>query len=250
MNTLFISDLHLDPARPAVTRLFLQFLAGEARQADALYILGDLFEAWVGDDDPDPHHEDVANGLAQLHHQGTPVYFVAGNRDFLLGEDYANRAGMTLLQEPVTLELGGISTLLLHGDVLCTDDVEYQQFRAMVHAPRWQQDFLSRSLAERKALAGQARAESQRRGAVTRPEIMDVNAQAVEALFREHDVQRVIHGHTHRPGIHRLTVTGQARQRIVLGDWYEQGSVLRVDEDGEAELATLSLTASPRSQDR
>ena len=241
MSTLFISDLHLDAARPAVTALFLDFLANEAPQADALYILGDLFEAWVGDDDPDPHHAEVADGLTALHRQGTPVRFVAGNRDFLLGDTYARRAGMERLTEPVRLDLGGIPTLLLHGDVLCTDDVEYQQFRAMVQNPAWQQEFLSRSLEERKALAGQARAESQRRGAETAMEIMDVNEAAVEDLFRTHGVERVIHGHTHRPSIHRLTVDGEPRERIVLGDWYEQGSVLRIDEQGAADLHTLPL---------
>ena len=243
MTTLFISDLHLDASRPAVTDLFVDFLAGEAREADALYILGDLFEAWVGDDDPDPHHERVAGALAGLRDAGTPIRFLAGNRDFLLREAYARKAGMELLKEPVRTDVGGVTTLLLHGDVLCTDDAEYQQFRRMVQNPAWQEQFLSRSLEERKALAGQARMESRRRGAEKAEDIMDVNPGAVEALFRQHGVARVIHGHTHRPAVHGITVDGEACERIVLGDWYEQGSVLSVADDGTADLRTLPLPA-------
>ncbi|MGH8272038.1 MAG: UDP-2,3-diacylglucosamine diphosphatase [Gammaproteobacteria bacterium] len=240
MTTLFISDLHLDPVRPAITALFLDFLGGEARHAEALYILGDLFEVWLGDDDPDPHHARVAETLHELADAGTPVYFMVGNRDFLLGEDYARRAGMTILDEPLHLDLHGTPTLVLHGDVLCTDDVAYQSFRALVRNPAWQKDFLSRPLEVRRALAGQVREESKSRGATTAPEIMDVNAQAVATAFSEHGTPRMIHGHTHRPAIHRLDVGGTARERIVLGDWYEQGSVLRVNDDG-VELSALPL---------
>ncbi|MGH8428431.1 MAG: UDP-2,3-diacylglucosamine diphosphatase [Gammaproteobacteria bacterium] len=239
MSTLFISDLHLDPMRPRITALFLDFLAGTARNAEALYILGDLFEAWIGDDDPDPHHARVAEGLMAVSATGTPVRFLVGNRDFLLGEDYARRAGMELLAEPVRLDLYGTPTLILHGDVLCTDDTDYQAFRVMVRNGDWQRDFLARPLAERRVLAGQARAESRRRGATKQPEIMDVNAAAVEAAFHAHSVTRMIHGHTHRPAIHRPQVDGAACERIVLGDWYEQGSLLRVDDSG-ARLHTLS----------
>lgn len=238
-TTLFISDLHLDPVRPAITELFLDFLAGEARTAEALYILGDLFEAWLGDDDPDPHHARVAEALHGVSESGTPVYFMVGNRDFLLGEDYARRAGMTILEEPKTLDLHGTPTVILHGDVLCTDDTAYQAFRAMVRDPAWQQDFLSRPLEERRALAGQAREESQKRGQSISMDIMDVNQGAVADMFRKQAVPRMIHGHTHRPAIHKPNVDGQPRERIVLGDWYEQGSVLRVTED--VDLATLPL---------
>lgn len=246
MSTLFISDLHLDPSRPAITELFLDFLAGKARAAEALYILGDLFEVWLGDDDPDPHHARVAEALAALAEAGTPVYFMVGNRDFLLGEAYARRAGMTLLAEPQQLDLHGTPTVILHGDVLCTDDTPYLQFRAMVRNPDWQRDFLSRPLEVRRALAGQVREESRNRGKSMTPEIMDVNAGAVTAVFSEHGVPRMIHGHTHRPDIHRLTVDGVARERIVLGDWYTQGSVLRVDDAG-AELSALPLPDQARS---
>ncbi|MDN5865379.1 MAG: UDP-2,3-diacylglucosamine diphosphatase [Gammaproteobacteria bacterium] len=239
-STLFISDLHLDPIRPAVTGLFLDFLAGEARRAAALYILGDLFEAWLGDDDPDPHHARVAEALRALADANVPVHFLVGNRDFLLAENYARRAGMELLDEPVVLDLHGTPTVILHGDVLCTDDKEYQAFRNMVRNPDWQKDFLARPLEERRALAGQAREMSQARGQSISMDIMDVNADAVAALFREQGVPRMIHGHTHRPAIHDLEVDGNACRRIVLGDWYEQGSVLRVTEAG-ADLATLPL---------
>ncbi len=241
MSTLFISDLHLDASRPEITGLFLDFLAGEARDAEALYILGDLFEAWLGDDDPDPHHARVATALAELSAAGIPAYFLVGNRDFLLGEDYARRAGMTLLTEPVRLDLHGTPTLLLHGDVLCTDDTEYQAFRAMVRDPDWQKAFLARPLEERRMMAAQARAQSRSRGQSLDDEIMDVNADAVAGAFRTHGVPRMIHGHTHRPHIHHIEVDGEPRERIVLGDWYEQGSFLRVDEHG-ARLDTLPLS--------
>lgn len=226
MTSLFVSDLHLDPARPGITGLFLDFLAGRARGAEALYILGDLFEAWVGDDDPAPPHSEVAEGLAALAAAGTEIRFMAGNRDFLLGDAYAARAGMQRLEEPVRLELGGVPTLLLHGDVLCTDDADYQAFRRTVRDPAWQREFLARPLPERRALAGDARAESRRRGAAKAPEIMDVNQDAVVRTFRDYGVRRMIHGHTHRPATHRFEIDGMPCERIVLGDWYEQGSVL------------------------
>ncbi|MGA7966007.1 MAG: UDP-2,3-diacylglucosamine diphosphatase [Gammaproteobacteria bacterium] len=240
MSTLFISDLHLDAVRPAITELFLDFLSGEVREAEALYILGDLFEVWLGDDDPDPHHARVAKAFAAVADSGTPVYFMVGNRDFLLGEDYAQRAGMRILTEPLRLDLYGTPTVILHGDALCTDDTAYQAFRAMVRNPAWQQDFLSRPLEIRRTLAGQVREKSRSRGQDMAPEITDVNAGAVEAAFREHRVPRMIHGHTHRPNIHKLTVDETERERIVLGDWYTQGSVLRVD-GNSIKLTTLPL---------
>lgn len=242
MSTLFVSDLHLDPVRPRITELFLEFLGGDARGAEALYILGDLFEAWIGDDDPARHHRQVAAALARLAGRGVPVYFLVGNRDFLLGEGFARSAGMTLLSEPLRLDLYGVPTLLLHGDVLCTDDRDYQAFRTMVRDPAWQRDFLARPLAERRALALQARGESRARSADKPPEIMDVNPDAVNAAFRRHGVARIIHGHTHRPALHRLELDGVPCERIVLGDWYEQGSLLRVDERGPR-LQNLPLRA-------
>jgi len=229
MAILFISDLHLDASRPQIVDLYTQLLARDAREAAALYILGDLFESWIGDDDDAPLATQVAHATRALRDAGVPVYFMHGNRDFLLGEEFAARAGMTLLADPTVIELGGERVLLLHGDTLCTDDVEYLNFRTLVRDPRWQQQFLAKPLAERRAFAAQARGESRKHTSSMKAEIMDVNQHAVEAAMREHGVTRMIHGHTHRPATHRFNLDGQAAERIVLGDWYKQHSVLRLD---------------------
>lgn len=238
MSTLFVSDLHLDAARPRITDLFIDFVRDEATNADALYILGDLFEAWIGDDVDDPAGDRVANALADLHRHDVPVFFIHGNRDFLLGDAWSRRARVTLLADPSLIVIEGQPTLLMHGDLLCTDDIGYQTFRRQVHQPGWQREFLVRSPAERDAFARQAREESRRQTASKQSAIMDVNADAVVAAMRARKVARLIHGHTHRPAIHDFTLDGVAAQRIVLGDWYEQGSVLRLDASG-LELATL-----------
>ncbi|MFC7302352.1 UDP-2,3-diacylglucosamine diphosphatase [Cognatiluteimonas weifangensis] len=239
MTTLFISDLHLDAERPAIAELFGRFIDTQAREADALYILGDLFEAWVGDDDPSAIGAFVADKLRDLRAAGVPVYFIRGNRDFLLGQDYARRAGMTILPDPAVIVLDGRPTLLLHGDLLCTDDVAYQQFRAQTRDPAWQAQFLAQPLAARLAYAQQARAASRAhqsglRAAGTMETITDVAAATVASTFARYGIDRMIHGHTHRPAVH----ADAGGTRIVLGDWYTQGSVLRVDADG-ARLATL-----------
>jgi UDP-2,3-diacylglucosamine hydrolase len=226
MSTLFISDLHLDESRPHIVELFTRFLARDARGADALYILGDLFESWIGDDDDSALALRVAAATRTLRDSGVPVYFMHGNRDFLLGADYAARADMTLLADPIVVDLAGERTLLMHGDTLCTDDVEYQKFRTLVRDPKWQAQFLAKPLAERRAFATQARGESRKHTSMAKPEIMDVNPAVVEATMRDHGVRRLIHGHTHRPATHRLDFGGRAAERIVLGDWYEQSSVL------------------------
>ena len=226
MSTLFISDLHLDAARPHIVELFTRFVAAEARHAAALYILGDLFESWIGDDDDSPLAAEVARSLSGLNRSGVPVFFMHGNRDFLLAEAYAQRAGMTLLGDPTVVDFGGERTLLMHGDTLCTDDVAYQEFRAVVRSPDWQAQFRARSLSERHAFAAQARAESVKHTAGAKPEIMDVNQAAVAAAMRKHGVRTLIHGHTHRPATHHFELDGQPAERIVLGDWYEQSSVL------------------------
>ena len=228
MPTLFISDLHLDAQRPHIVDLYTRFLATEARTASALYILGDLFESWIGDDDDSALAAQVAGATRELRDSGVPVHFMHGNRDFLLGKDYAERAGMTLLHDPCIIELGGERTLLMHGDTLCTDDVEYQKFRALVRNPEWQRQFLAKPLAERRAFAAQARGESRKQTAMKAAEIMDVNQTAVESVLREHGVRRLIHGHTHRPATHRFELGGTVAERVVLGDWYEQSSVLSV----------------------
>ncbi|MGN6729876.1 MAG: UDP-2,3-diacylglucosamine diphosphatase [Rhodanobacteraceae bacterium] len=239
MSTLFISDLHLDDSRPHIVALFESFLADEARRADTLYILGDLFEAWIGDDDDAPLPARVASALKAVRDAGVPIYFIAGNRDFLLGEDFARRAGMTILEDGTVMDLHGTPTLLMHGDTLCTDDAAYLAFRRQVRDPAWQRQFLAQPLAVRRAFAQQARNASREHTSQTTMAIMDVNPHAVEAALRDARVTRMIHGHTHRPAIHDLELDGTPAQRIVLGDWYEQGSVLRV-EDGSIELAGLA----------
>jgi UDP-2,3-diacylglucosamine hydrolase len=226
VTTLFISDLHLDETRPHIVELFTSFLAHDARGVDALYILGDLFESWIGDDDDSELAQRIAAATRALRDSGVPVYFMHGNRDFLLGAGYAEHAGITLLHDPTLIELDGERTLLMHGDTLCTDDVDYQKFRTLVRDPHWQRQFLAKSLAERRAFAAQARGESRKHTSAAKPEIMDVNPAAVEAVMREHGVRRLIHGHTHRPATHRLNLDDQNAERIVLGDWYEQSSVL------------------------
>jgi UDP-2,3-diacylglucosamine hydrolase len=232
MAVLFISDLHLSGERPAILGLFQSFLAGEAARAEALYILGDLFEAWLGDDAVTPDSQPVLDGLKRLTGTGVPVYVMRGNRDFLLGERFARLTGCRLLADEHVIDLYGNPTLLLHGDTLCTDDVEYQQVRAMVRSPAWQQAFLAKSIDERIRFAREARAKSREVTQNKAEEIMDVNAQAVGAALERHGVSRLIHGHTHRPAVHRHDLHGKAATRIVLGDWYSQSSVLRVDETG------------------
>jgi len=239
MSTLFVSDLHLDPARPAITDLFLGFLRDQARQAEALYILGDLFEAWIGDDAPGETGDAVAAGLRAVSDAGVPVYFMHGNRDFLLGAEYARRCGMRLLPDPTVVSLHGRPALLMHGDLLCTDDTAYQAFRTQTRTPEWRQRFLAQPVTARLAFANQARAASlarqqqmksgDRAGFET---ITDVAPATVQATLARYGVDLLIHGHTHRPAIHALEVDGRACQRVVLGDWYEHGSVLRVDAAG------------------
>ena len=239
MTTLFISDLHLDASRPSITELFGHFLLREARSADALYILGDLFEAWVGDDDPSEVGAYVAENLRQVADSGVPISFIRGNRDFLVGPDYAARAGFRLLPDPAVVMLYGKPVLLMHGDLLCTDDVAYQAFRAQTRDAAWQQKFLSQPLPARLAFAAQARAASQAHQSGMKKSdnaqfetVTDVTPSAVEASFTRFGIDILIHGHTHRPKQHALQVDGRDCQRIVLGDWYEQGSVLRVNADG------------------
>jgi UDP-2,3-diacylglucosamine hydrolase len=229
MTTLFISDLHLDASRPHITRLFVDFVRTDASRANALYILGDLFEAWIGDDTEDDTAAQVADALAGLHAQGVPCFYVHGNRDFLLGDAYARRARMTLLPDASVIEIEGERVLLMHGDALCTDDAAYQAFRSQSRSPAWQRAFLHRPIAERQAFAAQARAESQRYTRSVDDAITDVNADAVVQALRTHDVLRLIHGHTHRPAVHGLVDGERSCERIVLGDWYEQGSVLRAE---------------------
>jgi len=232
MATLFISDLHLSAERPDITSLFIRFLNNEARQAEALYILGDLFEAWLGDDMVLPEYADAIAAMKALNDSGVPVFIMHGNRDFLLGETFTQMSGASLLDDPTCIDLYGKPTLLLHGDTLCTDDVEYQKFRAMVRNPAWQQQMLALSPQERLKLAKEYREMSQAETGNKAEDIMDVNQQTLEQVMQSEGIYRMIHGHTHRPAIHEFKIDSQAAQRIVLGDWYEQGSVLVCDEKG------------------
>ncbi|NII11799.1 UDP-2,3-diacylglucosamine diphosphatase [Oleiagrimonas sp. C23AA] len=245
MTTLFISDLHLDDERPHITVLFEQFMASDdVRAAEALYILGDLVEAWIGDDDDAELPQRIAAATRGLADSGVPVYFMHGNRDFLLGQDFARRAGMQLLEDGTVHEVGGTRTLLMHGDTLCTDDEVYQKVRAEVRTEAWKKQVLSMPLEARRAFAAKSRAESREHtGAsmASMESIMDVNRDAVCQAMRQAGVTRLIHGHTHRPGMHDFTLDGQAAQRIVLGDWYDHGSVLRIGPE-TIELRGLPIT--------
>jgi len=239
-DTLFISDLHLDPERPAVTELFLDLLDTRARAADAIYILGDLFEAWVGDDDTGSMNLAVCEGLKKCAVAGTPVFILHGNRDFLLGPRFAAASGCTLLGDPALIDLYGTPTLLMHGDLLCTDDTEYMAFRTMVRDSEWQRELLSKPLEERQQMASEMRDRSREQTGGKPESIMDVNKEAVIKTMTDHQVQRLIHGHTHRPAIHDLLISGEPAQRIVLGDWYEQGSLLECTASG-CRLEALDL---------
>lgn len=240
-TTLFISDLHLDARRPAVTRLFLDFLAElDPQHCAGLYILGDLFEAWIGDDDDDAHNQQILAGLRATTERGVPISVMHGNRDFLIGAGFAQKTGCTLLADPTLIDLDGTPTLLMHGDTLCTDDHEYLQFRQMVRNPDWQRQFLAKPLAERRQIAANLRETSRQRTGEKQAEIMDVSQLTVLETLQQHGVTHLIHGHTHRPAIHQLTLGGQPAQRIVLGDWYEQGSLLR-SENGTLRLINLPL---------
>lgn len=238
MTILFISDLHLDPARPDITSQFLTFLEKDARDAEALYILGDLFEAWVGDDDPEPEKRRAIDALKALADSGVKLFFMHGNRDFLIGEDFARDSGCTLLSDPTVVDLFGQQVLLMHGDTLCTDDHEYQAFRRSTRDPQWQRQVLAMPLKQRLQMAAQARAESMARSKGKPEAIMDVNQDAVIQALSKHGVTTLLHGHTHRPKVHKLQLDGRPATRIVLGDWYTQGSTVVWDAQGFA-LRTL-----------
>ncbi|HEY5602697.1 MAG TPA: UDP-2,3-diacylglucosamine diphosphatase [Gammaproteobacteria bacterium] len=232
MSTFFISDLHLSGERPEIIQLFLEFMATRALQSGALYILGDLFEVWLGDDFIPPDAHAVVEALRKYSASGRRLFVMHGNRDFLLGGRFAGLTGCQLLPDPSIIDLYGAKTLIGHGDLLCTDDIGYRQFRQQVRNPQWQHAFLAKSIAERIALAKQARQESKKQTGSLAQEIMDANQHTVEQVMLEHKVNQMIHGHTHRPKVHSFTVQNQQRTRIVLGDWYEQGSLLECNEQG------------------
>ncbi|MBS3917232.1 MAG: UDP-2,3-diacylglucosamine diphosphatase [Sulfuritalea sp.] len=233
MTSYFISDLHLCPSRPHINRLFLDFLAGPARQAESLYILGDLFEYWAGDDDlDDPFNAGICAALRTLSKSAVPIFFMAGNRDFLAGEGFARAAGLSLLPEPAIIDVQNTRTLLMHGDTLCTDDDAYQAFRTEVRSLDWQQAFLALPLAHRKSQIEALRRESEAQKQVKPMQIMDVNPAAVLQTLTFHQCTRLIHGHTHRPAHHTFAADGKPCERWVLQDWYETGSYLTCDESG------------------
>lgn len=226
MKALFISDLHLCEERPGTVRAFLAFLQGPARSADALYILGDLFEYWAGDDEDAALAALVAGALRARSEAGTRLFFIAGNRDFLLGPEFASQCAMTRLADPTTIDLDGHRVLLSHGDALCTDDASYQTFRRQVREPAWQQAFLARPLAERKQLIAAVRQNSMLAKQGKDTGIMDVNEDAVASLLRSHGYPLLIHGHTHRPARHLHIVDDRCCERWVLSDWHDDGPFL------------------------
>jgi UDP-2,3-diacylglucosamine hydrolase len=228
MTINFISDLHLNPAEPATAQAFLDFLAGPARDADALWILGDLFEYWAGDDDlGGTFNSDIAEALHGLVSSGVTTKLIVGNRDFLLGPRFTHETGVEIVGEPLYLSLGDKQCVLLHGDALCTDDVAYQQFRQMVRNPAWQAQFLAQSLAVRHKIAADLRAKSEMSKQDKALEIMDVNVDAVAQVFRDSGASMMIHGHTHRPAKHELNVDGATCLRYVLPDWHGNACGIR-----------------------
>jgi UDP-2,3-diacylglucosamine hydrolase len=231
-ETLFISDLHLSAERPGTVALFLHFLATRARKARRVYILGDLFDAWIGDDDDAPPVPEVRAALRDLTRSGTACLLMHGNRDFLIGRRFARDTGCTLLRDPTRVDLGGNATLLMHGDLLCTDDVAYQRFRRRMRNPLVQRLFLWKSLARRRAMAADYRRKSGAATAMKAEQIMDVNPQTVQDYLHRHGVRILIHGHTHRPADHRLTVDGQEATRRVLAEWHPDRAEVLVWADG------------------
>jgi len=243
MARLFVSDVHLDASAPEATEQFIDFLRTQAAGTEALYILGDLFEVWIGDDDPDAEKGRVIDALHQLTSSGVAGFVIHGNRDFLLGRRFCDRTGFRLLPDPVVMELDGERVLVTHGDALCTDDHAYQELRSTVRTAEWQRRFLALPFEVRNRFANKAREGSKAHTARMMPSIQDVNSMAVELAYRTTRVQRIIHGHTHRPGIHDTTVDGASVQRIVLGAWYEEGSYLVYD-SGRYELKSLPRHAA------
>ncbi|HHJ79995.1 MAG TPA: UDP-2,3-diacylglucosamine diphosphatase [Candidatus Tenderia electrophaga] len=232
MGSLFIADIHLGNEHPEISQRFVEFLQQQAVAAEALYILGDLFEVWIGDDAVQPEHQAAIAALKQLTDAGTPVYVMHGNRDFLLGQQFEALSGCQLIKDPLLIDLYGTPTLLMHGDSLCTDDHDYMQMRQQLRSSAWQQPFLAASAEQRLQTAQQYRDKSRQHSQKKSDEIMDVNADAVIEIMAEHGVTQLIHGHTHRPAVHELRIDTQTAKRIVLGDWYSQNSSLYCDESG------------------
>ena len=239
--TLFISDLHLDPARPEHLDALKKLLAEHAGKADALYVLGDLFEAWIGDDDDTPFNLDAIAAFRQFSDSGSKLYFMHGNRDFMLGNDFAAACGGTLLDEGTVVDLYGTAVILMHGDSLCTLDTAYQQFRTMARNPQWQQGMLAKPLEERRMIAQGMRMQSQGNNANKAENIMDVTPEEVVREMQEAGVKHLIHGHTHRPNAHDVTLPDGTGKRWVLGDWGEQGWQIIVDSEDGMRLESFEI---------
>lgn len=227
----FIADLHLSESRPDISTCFLRFLENDATEAEKLYILGDLFEAWVGDDDDSPYLKTIADALTKLSKSGTKIFYIHGNRDFLLGKRYAKKAGIHLLPEIDTIDLYGKHVVIMHGDTLCTRDVDYQVFRKKSRSWWWQTVIKSLPLFVRKKIAENYRKRSTEATAIKSQDIMDVTESEVIECLEKYNSQLLIHGHTHRPAVHQISANGENAERIVLGDWYEQGAWLKVTPD-------------------
>ena len=240
MTTIFISDLHLDKDRPKVIRYFIDFLNNLESDIESLYILGDFVEYWVGDDDPGNGLEEVFNSIKKKS-VDIPIYFMHGNRDFMISEKFCNEHGMKFLKDPTEINLHGKKILLMHGDTLCVDDIEYQKFRTMVRSPLWQNEMLKKSLEERINLAKMLRAKSLSETNAKDEIIMDVNDDEVMNQLRKYDVDMIIHGHTHRPNIHKIISEKKEYKRIVLGDWYDKSFILKIS-DGKIVIDKNNLS--------
>jgi UDP-2,3-diacylglucosamine hydrolase len=240
MRTLFISDLHLEDSRPDITALFLAFLEKEASYCDALYILGDLFEAFIGDDENTALHQKVSNALSSLNKKGVPIYLMHGNRDFLIGKSFIRRSQVTLIADPTIIDLYGRKTLLMHGDTLCTQDINYLTFRKKARNPLLKRLFLALPLKKRQALAEKARAISKTHTHTVDMRILDVTPAEIPLVMEKYHVQQLIHGHTHCPGFHYFWRNGQLFSRYTLSDWEKTGHFFTYDHKGSSRLQTLS----------
>ena len=232
MITLFLSDIHVSDQHPEISQHLKEFLLKEESKTNAIYVLGDLFEYWLGDDDPNPSFAEIKNLLKKLSNKNISIFFMHGNRDFLIGESFAEETGCQILHDPYVIDLFDKKILISHGDIFCTDDKEYQLFRNQTRDPAWKESILSKSLSFREEFAKKARLESSKHTNSKKNEIMDVNKDEILKMYEKYNVEIIIHGHTHRPAIHDIYFNGKDCQRIVLGDWYEQGSILRCDETG------------------
>ena len=232
MTTLFLSDLHVSDQHPEISEHLEEFLLSEGSKADRIFVLGDLFEYWLGDDDPNPIFKEIKQLFKKLSDKNISIFFIHGNRDFLIGESFAEETGCHILHDPHVIDLYGKKVLISHGDIFCTDDKEYQLFRNQTRDPAWKESILSKSLSFREEFAKQARLESSKHTSSKKNEIMDVNKEEILKMYEKYNVDIIIHGHTHRPAIHDVFFNGRNCQRIVLGDWYEQGSILKCDETG------------------